>query len=118
MMRYFSKDPRIENFCFKEHLPLLSQVFEKKIQITFKDGLIVHETKQSRAVNICMIKGGLQFCVKGEPYIIEEGDILDLNPYSSFPNLTSHEDAILLTLVKANGDKALEEKLKCNAISA
>ena len=112
-MRYFSKDPQVNNLRFNENIPLFNHTSKNRIQITFKDGEIVHETEQNEAVNICMIKGCLQFCIKGEPYIVEEGDILDLDPHACCPDPTTHENAVLLTLVKADEDQAIEEKRKC-----
>lgn len=113
-MRYFSTVPQVNTLCFKDPIPLFNQTAENKIQITFKDGKIVNETVQNQLVNICMIQGDLQFCVKGEPYIVDEGDILNLNPHTCAPARVSDEDAILLTLVKAHGLEAIKQRLKCS----
>lgn len=116
-MRYFCKNPRVKSSSSKEHIPLFNRTAKKKVQITFKDGNIVYETKQDQLINICMIKGALQFCIKGEPYVVQEGDILNLDPHACCPQKTLHEDAIILTLVKADATQALEEKRKCGIIT-
>ena len=104
-MRFFTKEISEE----PKELPLAKKGNNDVIQIMFKDGQVIHEGDIDLGINVCLINGALQFCIKGEPYLVQEGNILDLQP-SYMP---SSDDAVLLTLVKAHGEQALTEKKKC-----
>ena len=109
-MRYFAEN--ISGQSPKTEVPLVKKGVDDVIQIMFKDGQIVHESNQELGINVCLVKGGLQFCVKGEPYLVQEGNILGLQP-SYMPK---SDDAVLLTLVKAKGIEAVHAKEKCGLL--
>lgn len=109
-MQYVTKE--VLDKPFEAKVPLVKQGSDEILQITFKNGQIIHESDVNLPINVCLIKGGLQFCVRGEPYLVQEGNILDLR--ESF--VPKNDDAVLLTLVKAHGLDALREKQKCSSL--
>ncbi len=80
--------------------PILETSFSKEIRILLKKGQVMKKHKAGFPIVIHIIKGAIAFGITGEVILLEEGEVLSLDP--NVPHdLKAEEDSIVrLTLSK------------------
>ncbi|WP_298879039.1 AraC family ligand binding domain-containing protein [uncultured Polaribacter sp.] len=102
----------LENIEFKDNKPAVSILmetdFSKEIRIVFKKGQVMKDHKAPFTIIVQVIKGSIDFGIKEELLLLNEGDLISLES-NVLHNLKAKEESVVrLTLSKLDSVKRVE----------
>ena len=92
--------------------PVLESSFSKEIRTAFREGQIMKEHKTKFPITVMTLRGSIEFNVKGEMFILNEGDIIALEGGVIHELEAIDESVVWLSLHKDDSIVRVKDVLK------
>lgn len=92
--------------------PVLESSFGKEIRIAFQEGQVMKEHKTKFPITVMTLRGSIEFSVKDEMFILNEGDIIALEGDVMHELKATDESVVWLSLHKGDSIERVKNVLK------
>jgi len=92
--------------------PMLDSSFGKEIRIAFQEGQVMKEHKTKFPITVMTLKGGIEFTVANEIFLLNEGDVIALEGDVMHELKATKESVVRLSLHKSDSVDRVKGVLK------